>query len=100
MILRNKYKAFLFDSPFFCFSHSYYGTTDSMVDGRAVRSSSMLTDVPSERFKGLHAVDFCLQNLLAQNVDLKNMSLSDDLFVGHDKCVEFCSSLIPSSNGK
>lgn len=98
--MRNKFTTRYFVPLFIVFEHSFYSIESSMIEGRAVRVSKMSTDVPSERFKGLHAIDFCLQNLLAQNADLKSMSLSDDLFVGHDKCVEFCSSLNLTENEK
>lgn len=96
---RNKFTVSRVVRPFVAFKHSYYSVSSSMVDGRSVNVSNMSVDDPSTRFDGLHALDFCLQNLLANNVDLKSMSLTDDLFVGHDKCLEFCSSITnPKSN--
>lgn len=94
---RNKFSVSKVSRPFVAFKHSFYSVSSSMVDGRSVNVSSMSVDDPSTRFDGLYALDFCLQNMLANNVDLKLMSLSDDLFVGHDMCIEFCSSVINSN---
>lgn len=95
--MRNKFVPSEVRRVFVSLPHSYYSVESVMIDGRSVRQSKMAVDDPSKRFVGLHAIDFCIQNLLAVNADLKSMSLTDDLFVGHDKCVEFVSSINPES---
>lgn len=59
------------------YSHDVYKcdlltSEQSEFDGRIVEVPKYVTDVPSERYKGLKASQFCLETLLAVGADLRS----------------------------
>lgn len=67
----------LFRPRFVNYSHDFYKcdlliSEQSEFDGRIVEVPKYVTDVPSERYKGLKASQFCLETLLAVGADLRS----------------------------
>lgn len=87
--MRNKFQPRRIVCLFRAGKHSMLSTEKVMIDGRVVTKSVMVTDDVASRGAGLTPLDFCLENLLENNVDLKSVSLSEFGFVSHDLCIDY-----------
>lgn len=90
--MKNKYVSQCFRPLFPSSPHSVVSSEQVFIDGRCVTKSVMTQDDPVTRNQDLKPEDFYLENLLANDVDLKDMSLSDCGFVSHDLCVDYLNS--------
>lgn len=61
-----------------CFAtkREYIGTENIDFEGRAVQSSAIKIDDPKNRYKGMRADDFCLENQQSLGVSLNPVRLS------------------------
>lgn len=94
--MKNKYVSQCSKPRFPSSSHSFFSSEQVFVDGRAVTKSVMMQDDPKTRNHDLKPEDFYLENLVANDVDLKDMSLSDCGFVSHDLCVDYLNNISKS----
>lgn len=95
---RNKWMPQCISNVFRSGNHKYIGAVRSMIDGRSVMTTQMCYDNVSERFKGLKPEDFCLENLQANNVELREGKLGSFGFVPHDAVVTYLQSNVKPSN--
>jgi hypothetical protein len=64
----------------------YLKQVPDLVEGRQLSRSEVAFDDSRTRYKGLSALDFCLENQLAAGVDLKFSQVSMSQFQAVDAC--------------
>lgn len=65
----------------------YLTTEPCLVDGRQLSQSKFAVDDSSDRYKGLTALDFCLENQLAAGVNLKSAFVQPSNFAAVDSAL-------------
>lgn len=64
----------------------YLKQVPELVEGRQLSKSEVAFDDSRTRYKGLNAMDFCIENQLAAGVDLKSAKVSMSQFQAVDAC--------------
>lgn len=64
------------DEEVFNQKREFISTENVDFEGRAVQSSVIKIDIPRDRYKGLSATDFCLENQLSVGVPLNPVKCS------------------------
>jgi len=99
--MRNKFFVASVSIPFLARTYNYVAPESVLEDGRVVQKLTIHSDIVSERDKGVNPLDFALENLLANDVELKDMSMNNDLFVAHDDLLYYLSDSLKSvDNGQ
>lgn len=98
--MRNKFVPYRVVVPFQSRPYDFYCVTDTMLDGRVVKTGSFSVDDPAKRFEGMKIEDFALENLLAAGAELSTVSMSHDLFASHDFILRGLSSLSHESKSE